>query len=73
MPCGGVSAFEGEYETIVEASDAIADWRYYERSYTLPAEFDRLRLEVNVLSPGTFWIDDITIEATVPDPAADRR
>lgn len=61
---GGVSAFEGEYETIVQAGDSIPEWRHYEHLYTIPEEFDRLRLEVNVLSPGTFWVDDITIRAT---------
>lgn len=68
---GGVSAFEGDYETIVEAGDSIPEWRQYEHLYTMPEEFDRLRLEVNVLSQGTFWIDDITISPTVPEPAAD--
>ncbi len=58
---GGVSAFEGEYATIVESSDSLPDWRHYEHSFVMPEEFDRLRLEVNVLSPGTFWIDDIRI------------
>jgi hypothetical protein len=68
---GGVSAFKGEYETIVEAGDFIPEWRYYEHLYAMPEEFDRLRLEVNVLSPGTFWVDGITISPTVPNPAAD--
>ena len=68
---GGVSAFEGEYETIVEAGDSIPEWRHYEHLYAMPEEFDRLRLVVNVLSPGTFWVDDITISRTIPDPAAD--
>ena len=63
---GGVSAFKGEYQTIVEASDSIPEWRHYEHRYTMPEEFDRLRLEVNVLTPGTFWVDDITITPTVP-------
>jgi hypothetical protein len=58
---GGVSAFEGEYEMIVQSSDTISTWRHYEHAYTMPAEFDRLRLEVNVLGPGTFWIDEVTI------------
>lgn len=69
---GGVSAFEGEYETIVETADSIPEWRHYERTYTMPEEFDRLRLEVNVLSPGTFWVDGITItDSGAPDFTAD--
>ena len=66
---GGVSTFGGEYETIVQSSDTISAWRHNQHAYTMPEEFHRLRLEVNVLSPGTFWVDDITITATVPDPA----
>lgn len=61
---GGVSAFKGEYETIVEGGDSIPEWHRYVYAYTMPAGFHRLRLEINVLSPGTFWVDDITITAS---------
>ena len=65
---GGVSAFQGEYETIVETGDSIPEWRHYEHRYTMPEGFDRLRLEINVLGPGTVWVDDITIAETSIDP-----
>lgn len=58
---GGVTAFKGEYETIVRSSDTIPTWRHYQHAFTMPEESDRLRLEVNVLRPGTFWIDEVTI------------
>lgn len=58
---GGVSAEEGHYETIVQLAEDIPTWRYYEREYTMPSEFDRIRFELNVLRPGTFWIDEVTI------------
>jgi hypothetical protein len=58
---GGVSATEGRYQTIVQASERIDSWKYFEHEYVVPAGFDKLRLEVNVLRPGTFWIDDVTI------------
>lgn len=60
---GGVSAFDGKYETIVKSSEKIDSWKYYEYKYTMPTEekFDRLRFAINILSKGSFWIDDITI------------
>lgn len=58
---GGVSAFKGEYETVVRTDESIGAWRHYQLDYTLPSKYDRLRLEMNVLRPGTFWIDDVTI------------
>ncbi|MBI4468575.1 MAG: carbohydrate binding domain-containing protein [Acidobacteria bacterium] len=58
---GGVSATEGRYETIVQSADTIATWRYYEHKYRMPPEFDRIRFELNILRPGTFWIDEVTI------------
>jgi hypothetical protein len=58
---GGVSAFDGEYELIVRTDEEFADWKYFEHEYTMPDEFDELRFEFNVLSPGTVWVDDIAI------------
>lgn len=59
---GGVSATEGEYEIIVRSRETIAEWRHYEYEYAMPAEYDQLRFELNVLRPGTFRVDDVTIE-----------
>lgn len=58
---GGVSATRSQYETIVRSSETIAAWRHYEQDYTVPQGFNRIRFELNVLRPGTFWIDDVTI------------
>jgi hypothetical protein len=33
-----------------------------ERRYTVPREYDRLRFELSIRSPGTLWIDGVTIE-----------
>lgn len=59
---GGVTAEKGEFETVVQTKETISTWRYYEHQYAMPSGFDRLRLVVNVLSPGTFWIDEISID-----------
>lgn len=58
---GGVTATQGRYETIVRSSETIATWKHYEHEYTMPKGFDRIRFELNILRPGTFWIDEVTI------------
>jgi len=60
---GGVSAFDGKYETIVKSSEKIDTWKYFEYKYKMPTvdKFNRLRFLLNILSPGSFWIDDIKI------------
>ncbi len=61
---GCVSAFEGEYETVIRTDVKIMEWEKYEYQYTMPEDkkFDNIRFELNILQPGTFWIDDIRIE-----------
>ncbi len=60
---GGESAKKGQYETIVKTRDTSTTWRHYEKDYTIPTGANRLRFEMNVTQPGTFWIDAVTIEA----------
>jgi len=61
---GGVSTFDGNYETIVQSNQKIDTWKHFEYNYKMPLEkkFDTIRFEMNILSPGSFWIDDIKIE-----------
>ena len=49
-------------EKIIRTNDTIQNWKYYEYKYTVPEPFPNVRFEVNILSPGSFWIDDIKIE-----------
>jgi hypothetical protein len=58
---GGVTATDGRYDTIVRSSETIATWKHYEHRYTMPQGFKRLRFELNILAPGIFWIDEVTI------------
>lgn len=62
LKVGGVSAFEGEYETIVKSKETFESWQFYETNYTIPEKMESLRIEVNILQAGTFWIDDIKID-----------
>ncbi len=60
---GGVSAFDGKYETIIKSDESIETWKYFEHKYTMPTEekFGRIRFELSILSKGSFWIDGIKI------------
>lgn len=43
------------------SSESNKEWKKLEFKYKLPKEMKRLRIEISVLSPGTFWIDELTI------------
>ena len=58
---GGVSPYKGEMKVLIESNEQIEDWKYLE--YEINVSEDRhLRMELNILEPGTFWIDDIQID-----------
>jgi hypothetical protein len=59
---GGVSPNKGKYDTIVDSQETIDSWQFYEYHYTIPKEMTRIRIETNILKPGSFWMDDIRIE-----------
>ena len=48
-------------KTLVETGDQIDQWRQFEFEIDVPNEM-WLRLQLNILKPGTFWIDDVRIE-----------
>jgi hypothetical protein len=58
---GGVSASRGAYDTIVKSKDATDNWKLFDYYYTIPENMKAIRFEMNILQPGTFWIDDIKI------------
>ena len=58
---GGVAAKEDDMKTLIENNEQIDEWQHMEFKINVPK--DRwLRMQLNILKPGTFWIDDITIE-----------
>jgi hypothetical protein len=59
---GGVSANQGEYDTIVKSQETLDAWQLFEYYYTIPEKMKAIRIELNILQPGTFWIDDLKIE-----------
>lgn len=58
---GGVAAKEGEMVTLIENSEQIDEWRFHEFEIEIPHD-KWLRMQLNILQPGTFWIDDVRIE-----------
>ena len=58
---GGVSAFKGEMKVILEGNEDINEWKLYEYKIKVPKDME-LRMELNILEPGIFWIDGIEIK-----------
>ena len=61
ISAGGVSPLEGDMKTLLEEDDQIDNWRFFEYEIDIPKD-KWLRMQLNILDPGTFWIDDIRIE-----------
>ncbi|OFX91936.1 MAG: hypothetical protein A2X05_03625 [Bacteroidetes bacterium GWE2_41_25] len=64
---GGVSATKGRYDTIVKSNETITSWQIFEYTYIIPPGMNNIRFEMNILQPGSFWIDDLKIERMSPD------
>ena len=61
ISAGGVSTKEGDMKLLIEGNETLNDWKLLEYEIDVPK--DRwLRMQLNILQPGTFWIDDIKIE-----------
>jgi hypothetical protein len=59
---GAVTEFDGRMETIIRSDEQISNWKRYSYKYTVPSKFKQIRFELNVLKPGSFWVDDVTIK-----------
>lgn len=57
---GGVAPMEGNMKILIESDQQAEDWKYLEYEISVPKDW-HLRMELNILQPGTFWIDDIQI------------
>lgn len=58
---GGVTAKTGKNEVAAKLNEAHA-WKHIEHAFTMPEQYDRIRFELSIRSPGTLWIDDVKIE-----------
>jgi hypothetical protein len=63
--------FRLPHESVVELLEprrtGTDAWRRYAYDYTVPDGYEDIRVELNVLAPGTVWIDDMRIESLVED------
>lgn len=62
VKAGGVGAKTGETKTLIRSQESSSSWEFYEYSIHVSNDFEEMRIEVNCLSPGTFWIDDINVQ-----------
>ncbi|HOY32910.1 MAG TPA: hypothetical protein PKW80_13610 [Bacteroidales bacterium] len=58
----GMKGNPGISEIVAEIQGTFSEWKCYEHTVRIPAANDNMRIEVNILSPGTVWFDDIKIE-----------
>lgn len=61
VSAGGVAPYKGDMKVLVESTDSIEEWKYLEYEINVPKD-RHLRMQLNILEPGTFWIDDIQID-----------
>ena len=62
VSAGGVSPKTGDMKTLIKSNEQIDNWKFLDFIIDIPKEHESLRLEVNILKSGTFWIDDIKIK-----------
>ncbi len=60
VAAGGVSAKIGDMRVLVRDDAQMDEWRRFEYTVDVP-EDQWLRIQLNILGPGAFWIDDIEI------------
>lgn len=59
---GGVGAKTGELEQLEASSADEGQWTRVEHRVVVPEHYERLRIQFNVRSPGTVWLDDVRVE-----------
>ena len=62
LSVGGVAAKTGEYDRIPSSRFEEGDWQEVRHEYTLPPEYEELRIELSITSPGRLWIDGLVLE-----------
>lgn len=47
---------------LLHAFEDVKEWKQYVYTYRIPNNMKRLRMEISILKPGEFWIDEVKIE-----------
>lgn len=68
---GGVAAMTAEPERLSSTELPGEGWHHVERVHALSPDYERIRFELSVRTPGRLWIDGVRIEPAAPAPAAD--
>ncbi|WP_157503201.1 hypothetical protein [Mangrovimonas xylaniphaga] len=58
---GGVSAKTGNMITFIDTDSKIENWQQFSYEVDVPKE-QWLRVQLNLLQPGSFWIDDFSVK-----------
>jgi hypothetical protein len=58
----GMKGNPGISETFIQTQELFSEWKYFEHDIQIPVTNDNIRFEVNILSSGSIWFDDIRIE-----------
>jgi len=61
LNAGAVASLKGDMKPLITSDEKIGDWRLLEYEVDVPKD-SWLRMQLNILKPGTFWIDDIRIQ-----------
>ena len=61
VTAGGVETLEGEMTPLLREDENTKDWKLLVYEIKVPEE-RWLRVELNILKPGRFWVDDFRIE-----------
>ncbi|MBI2259380.1 MAG: carbohydrate binding domain-containing protein [Flavobacteriia bacterium] len=62
VKAGGTSEFDGKMDILVTSNMKIDKWKKFEYLCTIPNKMNKFRLEINVLQPGEFLIDNVVVE-----------
>ena len=60
VSAGPVSAKTGDMQLLIRDDSEISEWTQFEYTIDIPEE-RWLRMQLNVLGPGTLWIDDVRV------------
>ena len=61
VSAGGVAPLVGNMKVLIDSDNQIEEWKYLEYIINVPQD-RHLRVELNLLKPGIFWIDDVQID-----------
>lgn len=62
VSAGAIQPTSGLVKTVLKSSYEISEWKQFEYVIEVPADYNKIRFELSVLSAGKLWIDEVRIE-----------